>query len=213
MTMKNIIGILCAIALCVLAGSAAAREMYAGVKGGVNIASLSGDTADNLDSKNGFIGGAFYGVNFSDGFGGRLEALYVMGGAEGEFVVPGEDHGHESTVTLDYVQFPLLFVVNVPASEKVVFNFALGPTFSFNTTAEVEDHEHGETVDISGSVNGFEFGGLIGGGVAYKLSSMSLLLDARYSMGATNVVDAEPSDVKNRGIGVMAGLSFPLGSN
>jgi hypothetical protein len=186
--------------------------MYAGVKGGVNMASLTGDDADGLDSHNGFIGGAFYGVNFSDGFGARLEGLYVQGGAEGEFVAPGEDHGHESTVTLDYIQFPLLFVVNIPASEKFLFNVALGPTFSFNTTAEVEDHDHGETQDISSAVNSFEFGGLIGGGVEYKLSSMSVLVDVRYSMGATNVVDADPSDVKNRGVGVMAGLSFPLGA-
>lgn len=210
--MKNMIGIICALVLCVLAGSAAAKEMYAGVKGGINMASLTGDDAEGLDSHNGFIGGAFYGVNFADGFGARLEGLYVQGGAEGEFVVPGEDHGHESIVTLDYIQFPLLFVVNIPASEKFLFNVALGPTFSFNMTADVEDLEHGGTEDISDGVESFEFGGLIGGGVEYKLSSMSILVDARYSMGATNVVNVDPSDVKNRGIGIMAGLSFPLGS-
>ena len=208
--MKNTIGILCAIAVCVLAENAAAKEAYAGLKGGLNIASLTGDNADDLDSRNLFVGGAFYGIDFTEDFGGRIEALYLMGGAEGMYPA-GDGDVHESIISLDYIQFPLLLVMKIPTSEKVEFNLALGPTFSFNTKGEVEIPEHGETVDIS-NVNSFEFGALIGGGVEYKLSSMSLLLDARYSAGATNVIDADNSDVKNRGIGIMAGLSFPLGS-
>ena len=41
---------------------------------------------------------------------------------------------------------------------------------------------------------------------------MSLMLEGRYYMGATNVIDVDPSDVKNRGIGIMAGVEFPLGA-
>jgi hypothetical protein len=141
------------------------------------------------------VGGAFYGIDFTPDFGARIEALYVMGGAEGLYETPDGDT-HESVVSLDYVQFPLLFVVKIPTSEKIVFNLALGPTFSFNTTAEVDIPEHGETLDISNTVNSFEFGALIGGGVEYALSSMSILLDVRYSAGATNVIDAGPSDIK-----------------
>jgi opacity protein-like surface antigen len=205
--MKNIIGVSCAIAFLISAGDADAKKAYAGVKGGVNIASLTGDDADNLDSRNRFVGGAFYGINFTDDFGARLEGLYVQGGAEGPWTAEDGDT-HDSIISLDYIQFPLLFVMNIPATETFLFNIALGPTFSFNTTAEVEIPEHGETEDISGRVNSFEFGALIGGGVEYKLTSMSILLDA----GGTNVVDADNSDVKNRGIGIMAGVSFPLGS-
>jgi hypothetical protein len=209
--MKNVMGMLCAMAIVILAGTADAKKMYAGVKGGLNIAELTGDDANGLDSKNGFVGGAFYGVDFTDDFGARLEGLYVMGGAEGPYETEDGDT-HDSIISLDYIQFPLLFVVKIPTSEKFVFNLALGPTFSFNTTAEVEVPEHGETLEIS-NVNSFELGALIGGGVEYQLSSMSILLDARYSAGGTNVVDADPSDIKNRGIGIMAGVSFPLGSN
>jgi hypothetical protein len=139
----------------ILAGNAEARKSYAGIKGGLNIANLTGDDADNLDSHNGFVGGVFYGVDFTDDFGARLEGLYVMGGAEGPYPTPDGDT-HESTISLDYIQFPLLFVVKIPTSEKITFNLALGPTFSFNTTAEVEVLSTARRLTFH-TVNGFEF--------------------------------------------------------
>jgi hypothetical protein len=205
------LGAFCAVAMMVLAGSADGKTMYAGVKGGVNIASLSGDSVDGLDSHNGFIGGVYYGVDFTEAFGARIEGLYAMKGAEGEFVAPGDDHGHESIIKLDYIEFPVLFIANFPAGEKMVFNLMAGPTFGFNNTAEVEVVEHNETKELD-NVESFEFGAAIGGGMKYKVSSMSIVLDARYSLGASNLVDAEGADAKNRGIGIMAGLEFPLGS-
>jgi opacity protein-like surface antigen len=206
-----------------LAAHANAKTMYLGVKGGLNIGSLTGESSspvapasltgedpDNLDSHNGFIGGAFYGIDFTDDFGLRIEGLYVMGGAEGPYNTQDGDT-HEAIIKLDYIQFPLLFVVNIPATEQLTFDVTLGPTFSFNTTAEAEIPEHNETEDIS-NIAGFEFGAAIGAGVEYKLSSMSILVDARYYAGATSVIDVGQSDVKNRGIGIMAGVKFPLGA-
>jgi hypothetical protein len=209
--MKALAGLICATALFAVTANADAKTMYAGAKGGVNMASLSGDGVDDMDSRNGFIGGAFYGVDFGQ-FGVRLEGLYVQKGAEGSFVVPGDDHAHESIVKLDYVEFPLLFTGTFPAGEKFAFNVFAGPTFGFNTGAEVEIPGHGETVDISDSVESFEFGAAIGGGIEYMLSSFSIILDARYSLGASNIVAEGDEDVKNRGIGVMAGVKFPLGA-
>ena len=199
-------------AVVILAGSIANAAGYAGVKGGVNIASLSGDGVDELDSRTGFMGGAFYGFSFADEFGLRIEGLYVQKGAEGEFVLPGDDHGHESVVKLDYVEFPVLVTMGIPAGDKLAFNIFAGPTFAFNTTAEVEVTEHDETVDLGDSVESFEFGAAIGGGLEYMLSSFSIVFDARYSLGASNIVDAEGADTKNRGIGIMAGVQFPLGA-
>jgi opacity protein-like surface antigen len=208
--MKALTALVCATALLAAAGNVEAKTMYAGVKGGVNIATLSGDDTDGLDSHNGFIGGVFYGVDFGE-FGVRLEGLYVQKGAEGPFTAPDGDT-HESTVRLDYVEFPLLFTGTFSAGEKIAFNVFAGPTFGFNTTAELEIPEHGETEDISDSVDSFEFGAAVGGGVEYELSSFSIIVDARYSLGATSIVNEGDSDVKNRGIGVMAGVKFPLGA-
>ncbi len=210
--MKKFLGWVGVVAGMCLATNADASAMYAGVKGGVNIASLSGDGTDGLDSRTGFTGGAFYGFEFAKNFDVRIEGLYTQKGAEGEFVIPGDDHSHESKVKLDYIEFPVLFVANFPAGEKAAFNLFAGPTFGFNTTAEVEVIEHNETEDLSDEVSSFEFGAAIGGGVEYAMSSFSLLLDVRYSLGATNIPDEGDTDLKNRGIGIMAGVKFPLGS-
>jgi len=210
--MKAIIGVFCAMALAVFATNVDAKK-YAGFKGGVNIAELGGDDAsENSSSRTGFDGGLFYGVDFSDAFGGRIEGLYVMKGGEGEFVIPGDDHAHESIIKLDYIEIPVLFQANFPAGEKLAFNLFAGPTFAFNIGAEVEVPGHNEVVDISDNVESFEFGAAVGGGAEYKVSSMWIVFDVRYSMGASNVVDAADADVKTRGIGIMAGLKFPLGA-
>lgn len=211
--MRKLIGLICVSAMLVLSADAEAKPMYAGLKGGVNMATLSGDGTDGLDSRTGFSGGAFWGMGFSERYGVRVEGLYVQKGAEGPFVIPGDDHAHESIIKLDYVEFPVLFTAGFPTGNKLAFNFFVGPTFAFNTTAEVEVPGHNETVDISDVVESFEFGGAVGAGVEYMLSSFALVLDVRYSMGVSKLVDvAGAPDNKNQGVGVMAGVQFPFGA-
>ncbi len=211
--MRKVIGFFCMSLLVVLAARAEAKESYAGIKGGLNMASLTGDNTDDLDSRNGFMGGAFYGMNFGEGdFGARIEGLYVNKGAEGPFVVPGDDHAHDSIIKLDYIEFPVLFVVNLGSGKKLGFNLFAGPTIGFNIKAEVEIPGHDETVDLAEEAESVEFGGALGGGLEYMLSSFALVLDVRYSIGATNIVESDGGDIKNSGVGVMAGVSFPLGA-
>lgn len=213
--MKRIAGSLCVIALAVVAGNADAGRMYAGAKGGVNMADLAGDDAGGLDMRNGFSGGVFYGSDFGGQLGVRGEVLYVMKGAEGDFVIPGDDHGHESIIRLNYLDVPVLFVANFPAGDKFSFNILAGPSFNFNLDAEVEVPSHNETTDIKDSVKSVEFGAIAGGGLEYMLSSLSIVLDVRYSLGAATIAEdvaGESADIKNRGLGVMAGVMFPFGS-
>ena len=211
--MRAMVGMLCAASL-VLATSVDAKK-YAGVKGGVNMADFSGDQAPaNNGTRTGFSGGAFYGWGINDQFGVRGELNYVQKGAEGD--VQAEDGDtHLGTYKLDYVEIPVLFVADFPAGEKFGFNIFAGPTFAFNTTAEAEIPAHNETEELD-NVKGFEFGAAIGGGIEYKLSSFSIIADVRYSLGASSVSEdnaaGESVDVKNRGIGIMAGVQFPLGA-
>ena len=211
--MRAIVGMLCA-AMLVVAVDADAKKMYAGVKGGVNMADFGGDDAPgNSSTRTGFSGGAFYGIDVNDQFGVRGEVNYVQKGAEGD--VQAEDGDtHDGTYKLDYVEIPVLFLANIPAGDKFAFSIFAGPTFAFNTTAEVEIPSHNETEDLSSIIKSFEFGAAVGGGIEYMLSSFSIIADVRYSLGASTVSDdgsGESIDVKNRGIGIMAGVRFPLG--
>jgi hypothetical protein len=209
-------------AICVLAAvfvlastDAHAAPWNIGVKGGAGMYELYGDdTGDGLDMRTGFIGGAFAGTQLGERFGVRAEVLYVQKGAEGDFVVPGDDHAHDSVVKLDYVEIPLLFTGRFPAGEKFAFSIFAGPTLGFNNKAEVEVISHNETESLDDFVESFEIGATFGGGIEYALPSFSLLADVRYGIGTTTVVQdvaGQSADVKNRGVGFMAGVAFPLG--
>jgi len=208
--MKKWTVIVCALALVASAGVASAAGMYGGFKGGINMASLSGDSVDDLDTRNGFAGGLFWGTSIAQQFDVRIEGLYVSKGAEGPSGVTGDGHAHDTVFKLDYIEIPVLFVANFGSGEKLGFNVFGGPTFAFNIKDEAEVEDHDETVDLE--AKGFEFGAAIGAGLEYMMSSFALTFDARYSLGASNISDTEGVDVKNRGIGLMAGLKFPLGA-
>lgn len=197
---------LSAVSLAGLFTDADARKSYFGVKGGVNVADITSEDAD-LDSRNRFIGGAFYGIDFTDDFGVRLDGLYVQKGAVGPFVAEDGDT-HEAIFSLDYLEFPVLFMVGFPTSEEFAVNLFAGPTFGFNMTGEAEIPEHGETVDLN--AESFEFGAAFGGGVEYVRSSMSLIGDFRFALGATSISD--DFDGKNSGPAFMVGVKFPLGA-
>jgi Outer membrane protein beta-barrel domain len=213
--MKAVLGMLC-VAMLVVAANADAKKMVAGVKGGVNMADFGGDDApDNSSMRTGISVGAFYGFGINDQFGVRGEVNYVQKGDEGDVQTEDGDI-HTGTYKFDYVEIPLLFVAGFPAGDKFAFSIFGGPTFAFNTTAEVEIPAHNVTEDLSEITKGFEFGAAIGGGIEYMLSSFSIIADLRYSLGASTIIDdgsGDSIDVKNNGIGIMAGVQFPLGGN
>jgi opacity protein-like surface antigen len=213
--MKRILLTLSAVAMIAFAAQAQAQGMYAGIKGGVNIANVGGDDApDGTSSRTGFQGGLFIGKHVSPNIGFRLEGLYVQKGAKAD-VDNGVGGTVEVTEKLDYIEFPILFVYTFPAGEKMDFNLFAGPTLGFNMSAKVED------TDIKDSIKSFEFGAAIGAGIERKLASgKGLGLDVRYSLGATSIAEdvtvgsetVSPS-IKNHGVGIMASFSIPLGSS
>ena len=215
--MKDLLRVALALVLAVSVTRAdAAAKWSAGVKGGVNLADLSGPyLVEGFESstRTGFIGGAFVAADLSEALSLRVEGLYAMKGAEFEGDFSGTD-------MLDYVEFPVLLVANVPAGEKFKFSLFAGPTFGFNVNAETEYQSEFQgagatTVDISDRIKDFEFGAAFGAGGEFVMDSFSIIIDARYSRGVTSVfedVNGESSDVDNTGIGVMAGVAFPLGA-
>lgn len=207
--MKRFLVTLSAITLVAFASQAQAGKMYGGIKAGVNFANVGGsDAPDNTSTKTGFQGGLFVGTHVNEQFGFRVEGLYVMKGAK------ADSANVSVSEKLSYIEFPLLFVYDISSSEKMGFNLFAGPTLGFNIGAKVED------VDIKDQTESFEFGATIGAGLEKKMANgKALTLDARYSLGGTSTakdVTVGPTtvstDIKNRGIGIMVGLSVPLGA-
>lgn len=109
-------------------------------------------------------------------------------------------------------------------------NFALSGKYSFNyvdrdgvTVDGVEALMEQNGVSTSGEIdfgtgkndnyNNFDFGFAIGGGLFYELEVGKITLDARYSMGLSNMYNTNDDDrkQKNRSLIVQVGYSFPIG--
>ena len=213
--MKRVLTTVCAVALVAFAAQAQAAKMYGGVKAGANFADIGGsDAPSNTSMHTGFQGGLFVGTHVNDQFGFRVEGLYVMKGAKyDEEVSPGQTV--KVTGKLDYIEFPLLFVYDIPAGESLGVNLFAGPTLGFNVKAKAEAAGLG-TVDFKDQTKSFEFGAAFGAGLEKKMANgKGIGIDARYSLGATTISkdqNGQSFSVKNRGIGVMAFFSVPLGS-
>lgn len=203
--MKKFLVSALACAALVSASDAFAQRFYLGVKAGLALENLDIDENDNTSMKTGFMGGGLMGYDVSDQFGFRLEALYVNKGAE------IEDPSGAFNINLDFIEVPLLFVMHMTPDAAAVLDLFAGPTLAFNINAEQDD------IDISDQTESFELGAAIGLGIEYKLTSMSILGDVRYSLGATDLASVDDPtqdfEAKSRGFGVMAGLLFPIGSS
>jgi hypothetical protein len=200
--------ILCGIA----SGVYAAPTWVLGVKGGINVADLSGDGVDAAKSRTAFDGGVFFGAELTPHFGARIEGLFVGKGAEGTITTPGDNHPHESTWTLNALEFPVVAVGRIPIGAAVKLGAFVGPTFAFKLKSEIQT-THG-LEDVDSVTEDFEVGGTLGGEVQYVWSPIAIVGDARYSAGFTSVVAdiaGQSIDVKTRGLGVRLGLQYAFG--
>jgi hypothetical protein len=242
------------VAACLVTTDAMALKTWeAGVKAGWQGAKLRGDQIGLFisqppmidvrgpigDTKSGFAGGGFIRRNFNTMFGLQLEALYSQKGGKGavtgtvEYTAdnnetyPGTIDG-ELTISLDYVEFPVLAVFSFEADEKFALIAELGLSFAFNTNADlalkgeasfdqpnfsttIKDFE--QSANVGGHINNFDLGGIVGAGVEVAVSDYMLYFDARYTFGLTSIDENGDKSVHNDVISVFAGFGIPFGGD
>jgi Outer membrane protein beta-barrel domain len=207
--------VLLTVSLLVAALVANAATCQVGVKGGVAIQKLGGDDveSDRVENRTGFVGGAYFQADFSRNLGLRVEGLYFSKGASMDTL------SYQATLKLDYIEFPVLAVAHVPMSETARLDIFGGPTFGFNSKAEVavDAGVLSGSLDVGDQVAGFEFGLTFGAGMSFDVGSAIIGFDGRYGFGLTSVVDGTPDivsgdDVKNKGFAFMASVGIPVGS-
>lgn len=183
--MKNLIFFLI---LTFLSLNTHAQGFDLGVKAGVNFANIT--DGDGLDSRTGFVLGAFTGFKVSDKIGVQVEALYSQQGAEFDL----------GSFDLDYINIPLLMKFYL--SENI--HLHAGPQFGVLVNDDTQSVV-GEIVnDIA--INDTDFTGVVGLGFDVPFG---LRIDARYNFGLSEV----PEDVvfskgKNSVIQLSLGYSF-----
>jgi len=189
------------------------QGMQLGLKAGLNIANIGGSDADNLigeslDSKTGFAGGIFFMYQFNKMFALQPEAYYSMKGAT------YSEGGGELTLTLDYIEVPLLFKLVIPVEGSSLRpSIFAGPAVGFNTTAtfKVEFDGQSEEQDIKDDVTSTDFSLVFGGALGFMVGKNELGVDIRYILGLSSIDDSSDSfDLKNNVINFNAYFGFSL---
>jgi hypothetical protein len=200
--MRVLSGVLVLVLLC--GSHAMAQETSWGVKGGVNLATLSSDQDPGPDFKYriGLVAGGF----FTWPLGARLdlqpEGLFSQQGAK------LSDTAVDATIKIDSFVAPILVRYRLrPSGGGLVF-FA-GPSLGFKLSAKGVAEAGGEktTVDIGDEIKSFDYGVVFGAG----WEAGRLTMDGRYTWGLSRIgvdLDEDSDKTTHRVIAVLAGVRF-----
>ncbi|HYF03771.1 MAG TPA: porin family protein [Patescibacteria group bacterium] len=236
--MKRNVGIFAVVAGLMFFIYSAEAQVSFGVKGGISIANQKigeptepqpGELMPTYSSIEGFVGGAFVHIGIPlVPFSVQGEVLYTQKGRKRVFN-PTTSFGSidaMSTLTLNYLEIPVLAKFNIPLPAPVTPNLYIGPAVSFLLSSKqrlqlkstglwgntIQDTTAGDVEYIQKN----DFGLAFGGGVDFNLFATRVTLDARYTLGLKDVYK-RPADAPegegdptftNRAWMVLFGVAF-----
>lgn len=192
------------VSLSLVVTGAAQPLVKFGIKGGVTMASMSGDGWDDIEEMDsvtiekkflmGMAGGLF--VEFPLGASGlslQPEFLYVTKGAKAEATANGETYTMK--LNNDYIEVPVLVKYTFTSGRSASpFVFA-GPVVAVNIASNVQyqdpppDAEELGDKDVD-NAKSLDFGLTIGGGLGLSVGPKGkLTFDVRYTLGLANAFD------------------------
>jgi hypothetical protein len=155
-----------------------AQETRFGIKGALNVASLTGNYADNAKSLIGFQVGGFAEIKIIEKLAIQPELLYSAQGAKIDF--PGGDYN----TNLDYLNVPVLAKYYVTKE----FTVEAGPQIGFLLSAKANSKNVKN--EFKSTDLGFNFG------AGYNFTE-NLSAGIRYTVGISNVYDREYNSWEN----------------
>jgi hypothetical protein len=193
-----------------------------GLKGGLNIANLTGsdllqgnNIADETkNSRLGVIIGVFVAFNISDMLAIQPEFLYTQKGGKYEgTLAQGAGEAFTSEIKLDYLEIPILLKASLlPNAAVIQPNLYFGPAFALKLKAEAETSQgEGEIyaeVPEGGNVKSNDYGLVFGGGLDFNLKGPEIGIEARYTLGLTDWTSYQPVDMKNGTFSILASIGF-----
>ncbi len=199
--MKKVMLVLVAVAmLFALAPTNAHALVGVGLKATLNMADVSGDYDDSSTKTAGS-----FGVFAEVGMGPlslQPEILYSMRGATVETVTENLQ-SEEVTLDLNYISIPILLKYNIIPAGPAKPYLMIGPELNFLSSADLDG------TDVKDSFKNADYSLIIGAGVSLP---MGLHVDARYTMGLSNIADMEINgeefESKNRVI--MIGVGYQM---
>ncbi|TRX01591.1 PorT family protein [Flavobacterium gawalongense] len=185
------------------------NETKTGIKGGVNFSNLYTDDVDDNDVLTGFNVGFYAKLPIADNIALQPEISYTGKGAE--LVYNNAFVSGTAQFKLDYIEVPLLLVVNVTKN----FNIHAGPYAAYlisgKTTNKSDDGSYNfeDNIDTD-DFNRFDAG--LAGGVGLDLEPVSF--GVRYNYGLTKIGKDDSAnnftspDAKNSVLSFYAAFSF-----
>jgi hypothetical protein len=174
-----------------------------GLKGGVNLATLSSDEdpSPDLTFRLGIVAGGYVRWKLGDRFDVQTEGLFSQQGASTSAL------GIDGKIKVDYIIVPLLARYRLSSSGQGLVVYG-GPVPAARIRAQATAEFGGESVktDISDGIETFDVGVAFGG--AYEFGRWSI--DGRYTLGLMSI-NADPDNqakIKNRLISGLVGIRF-----
>ena len=171
-----------------------------GILAGPTISSFRGNNSDAFNSRTGFAAGGFVELGLNGMIGLRPEFLYVQKGATRN-ITPS------TTFKIEYFEVPVLFTVDVPMEGILGVQFYAGPQVSIlnKCRADTQGGATGVPCGAAGlPVKSTDWGLIFGAELAIDM----FLIDVRYDMGITEIVDDPNINLKNQAIMVLGGVLF-----
>lgn len=188
--------------------------MQLGVVAGANIFTFGGSDASGVTSRTAFYAGAALTIPLGANAFVEPQLLYSAEGAKMTVFDSTLATNVTGTFKLAYLRVPVLFGLNFGSAGGVRPRIYAGPAIGIKASCNLEASAMGTSVsssctDVDLKMKGVDLGVTGGGGATIPVGRGTISVDARYTLGLTDVYDA--LNMKNKGFSIGAGFTFPLG--
>lgn len=192
-----------AVAAMLATVSVNAQQMFIKPMVGGTLSTVTGDD-DGAKMKIGLVGGAEFGYQIADPFALTVGALFSMQGAKAD----DTNFIKDASTTLTYLNIPVM--ANYYIIPGLAIKAGVQPGFMLSAKSKGEERVGSNWVeyDESGTDGYKKFDLSIPLGLSYEISDF--VIDARYNLGVTNIIDSGNFSEKNSVIMLTVGYKIPF---
>ena len=219
--MKRMYVILGVLMIFRLASTASAQKNRIGILGGLNFANLDVDSG-KTSNRNAYGFGGFLELGLGEKLALCLQPMFLQKGAK--IVMEEGAEGLSGEFQMSYIEIPVLLKLPLGSGGAVPYLLA-GPTVGFVTSSKVlvKVLEISVDADFKDATKSLDVGAVFGGGIQLPMGQNRIFVEAKYSLGLADIAQAgeinalgmtgsiPDTEVKTKGIQIMAGISMPFG--
>lgn len=181
-----------------------AQEMFVKPMVGGTLSTVTGDHTSDAKFRLGLVAGAEFGYMIAPQFGVTAGALVSMQGANSK----DNDYLKDASTTLTYLNIPIL--ANYYIVPGLAVKAGIQPGFMLSAKQKGSEKILSSWVDYDESnTDGYKkFDFSIPIGLSYEFSDF--VIDARYNLGLTNIIDDDHIKNKNSVIMLTIGYKIPF---